>query len=182
MSDRSGLLSAKIAGPLLLLLGCASMERSLVEPETWTLPTEGVAVTRASIRVGGEEIRLPIDEAQLVSVLGQPDRREQLNNRILVWDRLGIFAYENPDADVIDAIALSFSCSDMTFCPKQGYPGVFLVGNAVFWHAPVPRHIVRYRFRSDELACFKNIGRYRVAVDCLDAGPGLGTFEVALKE
>jgi hypothetical protein len=167
---------------LLSLAGCATTERSLVHPETWADPTDGVEVTRAGVRFGSRTLSLPTVEARLVQVLGPYDRMEQLKNRILVWDRLGIFAYQHLDADVIDAVAISFTCAEADFCPKTAYTGTVVVGDAVFRKTPEPRDFIRYGFRADEFFCFKNRGKYQVSVACVDGGPSLGTFEIALRD
>ena len=157
-------------------------ERSLVHPEEWTHPSDGVAVMRSGIRLGAAVVKLPAVEADLTSVLGPPDRRESLHNRILVWDQLGIFAYQKPDTDVIDTIAVSFRCSELSFCPKVSYAGVLVVGEAVFWSAAKALDMVRYGFKSDDISCFRNLGKYQVSVDCVTGEAGLGIFEIELKK
>jgi hypothetical protein len=156
--------------------------RSLVGSETWLDPTDGVEVTRAGIRFGSKTLTLPTDEARLVQVLGPYDRNEQKKNRIMVWDRLGVFAYQRPDADVIDAVAVSFSCAERDFCPKTAFPGTVVIGDAVFRKPAEPREFILYGFRADEFFCFKNKGRYQVSVACVDGGPELGLFEIALRD
>ena len=177
------MLGIRVSGTiiLVLLVGCATAERKLVHPEAWTEPHEGVAVLKGGLRIGSKTFDLPTTEAGLSDVLGSPDRTVGEANRILVWDRLGIFAYQDLKSHSIDALSISFTCEEADFCPKHAFPGVLVVGNAVFWHAPDARDIVRNHFRADELACYRNVGRYEVSVDCMAAGPGLGTFEIALK-
>src|SRR5882672_10903319 len=102
-----------IALGLVLIMACASMERSLVQPELWSNPDEGVNVTRAGVRIGSSTLELPTTEARLIEILGQPDRRSTLQNTILVWDHLGMFAYETPGTESIDSIAVSFTCRDV---------------------------------------------------------------------
>jgi len=157
------------------------MERSLVQPELWSNPDEGVNVTRAGVRIGSSTLELPTTEARLIEILGQPDRRSTLQNTILVWDHLGMFAYETPGTESIDSIAVSFTCRDVDYCPKNTYPGVLVVDDAVFWKEPQLRDIVRYGFRADEFFCYRSVGKYQVSVGCTEGSLGLGTFEIALK-
>jgi len=167
---------------LLLVAACATTMRSLVDPETWVDPTDGVEVTRAGVRFGAKILTLPTEEARLVQVLGPYDRSEQAKNRILVWDRLGIFAYQSLDVDAIEAVSVSFSCAELDFCPKTAYPGTIVIGDAVFRKPAEPREFLRYGFRADDFFCFKNRGRYQMSVACIDGGPSLGLFEIGLRD
>lgn len=179
---RLGLLHVPILVGVFALAGCAPTMRSLVSPETWVQPTDGIQVTRNGIRFGQHIVELPTREADLVQALGEYDRADKKKNRILVWDRLGIFAYQRLDADVIDAVAVSFSCADLDFCPKAAYSGVLVVGDAVFRKPAEPREFILYGFRADDFVCFKNLGPYQVSVGCLEGGPELGLFEIGLRD
>ncbi len=160
---------------------CATGERKLVDPLAWSEPRDGVAVSRSGIRIGSKTLNLPTTAANLSDILGTPDRTVANANRILIWDHLGIFAYESPKTLSIHALSISFTCTEFEFCPEHGLPGVFVVGGAVFRRAPDTRDMIRNHFRTDEFTCLKNIGKYQVSADCIAAGPGLGTFEVELK-
>jgi hypothetical protein len=167
--------------PLTFLVGCVSIDRLGVDPRLWSEPGDGVEVSRKGVRIGRERMELPSTDSRLIEILGEPDRTEALENRILVWDRLGMFAYAARDTSTVHAIAISFSCVDMYFCPAQPYPGVVVVSGAVFRKPPEPLDLVRQRFRADEFTCFRNVGRYTVSIDCIEGGLGLGTFEIDTK-
>src|SRR5437867_4390810 len=85
MSDSGVVKSTRLALALALLSGCVSAQRSLVHPEFWSEPREGVAVTKHSLRIGSETLELPSTQRRMVAILGEPDRVSALKNRILVW-------------------------------------------------------------------------------------------------
>jgi hypothetical protein len=181
VSMRLGLRHGLILIWLLAFAGCAPTIRSLITPETWVDSADGIEVRRDGIRFGQHTVKLPARETDLVEALGEYDRADEKENRILVWDRLGIFAYQRLDADVIHAV-VSFSCAELDFCPKTAYSGVLVVGDAVFRKPAEPREFILYGFRSDEFFCFKSLGHYQVSVACLEGGPELGLFEIALRD
>ena len=93
-----------------------------------------------------------------------------------------MFAYQEPGAGVIGALTISFSWAELDFCPKTAYPGAVVVGEAVFLKQAEPREFLIYGFSADDIFCFKNQGRYQVSVGCIQGGPSLGLFEIALRD
>lgn len=153
--------------------------RSLVHPEAWTEPSEGVSVTRKGIQIGATLVQLPAREAVFTAILGPPTRRLSKEGRLLVWDSLGLFAYQHLDDDVIDAFSVSYSCPGYDHCPRASFPGSLVIEDAAFWRAAIPLELVKYGFTANEFTCDKRVGRYVVSVDCTTPDAGLGLFEIA---
>jgi len=129
----SGML-ASFCGVLLLSLGAGCSKRTPAVPQQ--LLGSAAAIDKHGIRIDGALITLPCGEARVREVLGPPDREiqsagdggEQLENRILVWDERGLYAYAHVNNGPVHAVAFSFKCEESTFCPKTPFADNLQIG------------------------------------------------------
>lgn len=89
-----------------------------------------IAFTGAVMTIGGKKFTLPVDEADLVAVLGKPDRTADLANKIITWDELGVFAYVRPKTTTCHAFAICIGRDTLSFWPKKTYSGKLTVDGA----------------------------------------------------
>jgi hypothetical protein len=82
------------------------------------------------ITINGKKFSMPIEEKELVGVLGKPDRTADLANRILTWDEQGIYVYIRPKDTKVHALAVAYSKYDLSFWPKKNYPGKLTLDGA----------------------------------------------------
>jgi hypothetical protein len=163
---------------LLMSLGCSSVPWKQVGDTPWSRPSDGVGVTRKGLIIGADRFSLPSPQSRLVGILGEPDRVEELANRILVWDKLGIFAYVDPGEAIVHAVSVCFACDSMSYCPAQRYAGVVVIGNAAFRTVPLSAELERAGFDRDDLFWLKNRGRYTISIEVDNSGLGMGEFEI----
>jgi hypothetical protein len=161
-----------------LSLGCSSAPWKKAGDVPWTMPSDGIGVSRKGLTIGSDKLVLPTPQSRIVDILGEPDRVEDLANRILIWDKLGIFAYVHQGRTEVHAVSVSFACETMSYCPAQRYAGVVVIGNAAFRTVPLSSELERAGFDRDDLFWFKNRGRYTISVEFDESGLGMGVFEI----
>ena len=98
-------------------------------PAAELTPTDTVVVSRKGIEISGRLLRLPLPAPELEGLLGKPDRSEELTNRILIWDRLGIFAYEDPRSGSVHGIAFRYACEELSHCPAHAQESTSSAGS-----------------------------------------------------
>jgi hypothetical protein len=155
------------------MLACAT---PAVQPSAVT--AKQVKVVRRGVVIGSTLVRLPGQSSALVEALGVPSRTEELTNRILTWDELGVYAFLYPDDGRVHAIAFSFECKDLTFCPGSAYAGKIAVGST-----EVPQVLDEQRFREagfdfDAGWWVRRVGRVEVSVAVNDDHNGVREIQV----
>jgi hypothetical protein len=89
-----------------------------------------IAFTGAVMTMGGKKFTLPVDEDDLIAVLGKPDRTADLANKIITWDEIGVFAYIRPKTTTCHAFAICIGNDTLSFWPKKSYSGKLTVDGA----------------------------------------------------
>ena len=91
-----------------------------------------VAVEGENVTINGKTLTLPADPADLVAVLGPPDRDVVLANRILTWDALGLVAYvTKKDPAKVRQLTVALDRDPMKFWPTSTFSGTLTVDGAV---------------------------------------------------
>ena len=125
-----------------------------------------LVVTKRKVVIDDARLTLPCSEADLTAVLGPPNRLEQLENRILVWDERGIYAYVTPARGKVSALTVSYHCADASFCPRSSYEGELLIGEMRVY--PFLFHEAQLRragYEPDDLGLWAGeIGRHTVII------------------
>ena len=80
-----------------------------------------VTIDDAGIKFGDKQLSLPATKAQLVEILGEPDRTLMKVNDILVWDQRGIYAYSKKNRDEIHDISFAFRKQEYDFDPATQF-------------------------------------------------------------
>lgn len=128
-------------------------------------PTDRIVITRKGIEISGSVLRLPVSATELEALLGSPDRSEELTNRILVWDELGVFAYEDPRSGSVHGIAFRYSCEDLTHCPAKAYEGSIRAGRTELPRDLDTGYLKRNGFKDEYVFWSRRLGKYEIFVD-----------------
>ncbi|MCX7423847.1 MAG: hypothetical protein NT013_30505 [Planctomycetia bacterium] len=96
-----------------------------VEPRKLEIKVDG-----KELSIGGKKVPMPGERKTLIELLGKPSRIVEKANTLIVWDELGLLAYELPNGDSIITFAvalgdLSFQMPD--FWPKKVFKGKLLL-------------------------------------------------------
>jgi hypothetical protein len=108
---------------LVALVGCGKPAAKKKTGASAPPPPPGFRVTidDAGIKFGDKQLTLPATKAQLVEILGEPDRTVMKVNDILVWDQRGIYAYSKKGGDEIHDISFAFRKQDYDFEPATQF-------------------------------------------------------------
>jgi hypothetical protein len=97
------------------------------EPDKLELTVDG-----KELSISGRKLSLPAQRPVLVELLGEPSRVLKKACVLLVWDDLGVFAYEESHGGAI--VQLSVAVGDMKkefdFWPKKVFTGKLLLDGA----------------------------------------------------
>lgn len=93
-------------------------EASAAQNKVVSLSFEGETLV-----INGTKVAFPSTVEAVSEVLGAPDRIVGLANRILVWDDLGIYAYQNDEASPIFSVVAEFKREGFQFSPRSSFPG-----------------------------------------------------------
>jgi len=117
---------------LVLMLSLLSILNSGCR-ERITQPHRELSATKnqiSSLRFEGDslvfnetKVAFPSSVEAVEEVLGAPDRTVKLVNRILVWEDLGIYAYQRDESCPIDSVVAEFKSEGYPFSPKSPFPG-----------------------------------------------------------
>src|SRR5687767_9725230 len=117
----------RVLAPCLMLLvvltGCGKPAAKKKASANAPPPPPGFRVTidDAGIKFGDKQLTLPATKAQLVEILGEPDRTVMKVNDILVWDKRGIYAYSKKDRDEIHDVSFAFQNQGFDFDPATQF-------------------------------------------------------------
>jgi hypothetical protein len=89
-----------------------------------------IVVAGQTITVNGKKLTLPCAREELVKVLGAQTRELALANRLLTWDDLGIYAYQERDGTKVHVLAITFGKGKAAFWPKKAFAGTLQVNGA----------------------------------------------------
>jgi hypothetical protein len=108
---------------LVAIIGCGKPAAKKKASANAPPPPPGfrVMIGDAGIKFGDKQLTLPATKAQLVEILGEPDRTVMKVNDILVWDQRGIYAYSKKDRDEIHDISFAFRKQDYDFEPATQF-------------------------------------------------------------
>lgn len=108
---------------LVALVGCGKPAAKKKASASAPPPPPGFRVTidDAGIKFGDKQLTLPATKAQLVEILGEPDRTVKKVNDILVWDQRGIYAYSKKDRDEIHDISFALRKQEYDFDPATQF-------------------------------------------------------------
>lgn len=91
-----------------------------------------LTVADRAVTWNGKTFSLPCPKEDLIKALGPPDRVESLANEILIWDKLGLFAYARPRGG--DVFGFNVALGDMRkflkFAPAMPFAGVLQADGA----------------------------------------------------
>ncbi len=94
--------------------GAEDSANKLVDPEKLEVKVDG-----GELFIAGKKISLPGKRPVLVEVLGKPSRVIEKANILLVWDELGVVAYERPEDGAVIQVTVSLGKMDLEFWPKK---------------------------------------------------------------
>lgn len=100
-----------------------------VEPRKLEVKVDG-----KELSIGGKKVPMPGERKTLIELLGKPSRIVEKANTLLVWDELGLLAYERPNGGSI--ITLAVALGDLShqmpdFWPKKVFKGKLLLDGVV---------------------------------------------------
>jgi hypothetical protein len=143
-------------------LGC----HATVQSVSTELEPPYLLVMKRCVDIDGARLTLPCPESELTAVLGPPSRVEQLENRVLVWDERGVYAYVTPTSGQVHALTVSYQCADASFCPHSPYQGELIVGQVHLY--PFLFHEAQLRragFEPDDLGLWaRGFGRHTIII------------------
>jgi hypothetical protein len=91
-----------------------------------------VRVDGKSLSIGSKKVPVPGDRKALVEVLGPPSRVVEKVNTLLVWDELGLLAYERPKGGPV--IQVTIAVGDLSrsidFWPRKRFNGTLSLDGA----------------------------------------------------
>jgi hypothetical protein len=86
-----------------------------------------VIIAGQSVTINGTPFSMPASRADIIKVLGEPNRIAPLYNTILTWDELGLYAYEDPKTGGIHEVSIALDREPFKFCPAKLFSGVLRV-------------------------------------------------------
>ena len=90
-----------------------------------------VEIAGGTLVVNGKKLTLMFDQKELIELLGKPDREAKLQNTLLTWDDLGLFAYVKPGTPSVHAVAVALGRDEkIMFWPKKSFTGKLTVDGA----------------------------------------------------
>jgi hypothetical protein len=98
-----------------------------VEPDKQEVKVDG-----KELSINAKKTPLPGERWILVELLGKPSRVLEKANTLLVWDELGLLAYERPGGGPIVAVTVALGeLNDFDFWPKKAFRGKLSLDGAV---------------------------------------------------
>jgi hypothetical protein len=156
-----------------IALACATPHEATNEPAA-----KHVKVVRRGIIIDDALVRLPDDASNLVQVLGPPSRTENLANRILTWDELGVYAFVYPDDSRMHTIAFTFECEDLTFCPANAYSGHITVRGTEVPHTLDEQRLREAGFQVEGGWWIRRLGRVKIFLEINLDENGLSQIQI----
>jgi len=113
---------------LVMLAACGARSSGRAQPE----PAANAAETRGpliidvddGVRINGTIVTLPWKRGEAFALLGKPDREEEREGHVLVYEQLGLVLDENLVTGRITAIRVHFHTDELSFIPTKPYSGV----------------------------------------------------------
>lgn len=128
-------------------------------------PGSGASLANAGATFGNQQIPMPATTAQLLAVLGEPDRTLKLVNDILVWDQRGVYAYRRKDRDEIHDISFAFQKQGFDFDPQTLYSGTLDIAGTPVSAATPAADLKQAGFVQDGTTFEKSLGTNVVLVE-----------------
>jgi len=98
-----------------------------------------VEIKDAELTLNGQKVTLPCDTESVEKVFGKPSRSVYLGNTALVWDDVGISAYQDRDSKKIISLSFALRESNAVQAPEKTFQGKVLVdGSNVTADTKVP--------------------------------------------
>lgn len=91
-----------------------------------------VEIKKSTFYLNGTAVKLPIKAADLVKIIGKPDRAMEGARKVSTWDRLGLTGYQKTDSDEFLEIGVILNVTDnaFDFTPEKSFSGSFVIDGA----------------------------------------------------
>ena len=100
-------------------------------------PAKPIEPGKLVVKVDGEKLfindkalLLPGDRKAVIELLGKPSRVLDKANTLLVWDKLGVLIYEDPDSKKIKQVTVALGEVEFEFWPKKLFRGKLTLDGA----------------------------------------------------
>jgi hypothetical protein len=130
-------------GRLVASVGWLSAHAQQPVPGTIKPTTLKVVFANGTVTLNGRKLALPIQRKELVGLLGKPSREVPAANTLLLWDELGLLAYQRPKTQKIRALQIMLAQEAIQVRPRKLFAGQVQVEGATITAASTPEAINR---------------------------------------
>jgi hypothetical protein len=133
-----------VASTCLLTAHAQRVQRIQRAPPSTINPTKlKLVFANGTVTLNGRKLALPIERKELVGLLGKPSREVPAANILLIWDELGLLAYQRPKTQKIRSLQITLDQEAIQVRPNKLFAGQVQVEGATITARSTPESINR---------------------------------------